>query len=161
RRVDLAGPLLALASFGERDLRAFPWFEAPPPAAVERGLERLARLGALDARGITERGRTLARLPAHPRIAALLVEAHARGALSLASLAAELLQERDPFTRGARTAGGAIGSDVLERALDLRDFAERGRSPTALDPGAARFAVRVAETLPEDAERVLGPERAL
>lgn len=159
RRVDLAGPLLTLFVFGERDPRAFPWFEAPLEAAVERGLALLAHLGALDERGLTARGRVLARLPAHPRIGALLLAAHARGVLELGACAAALLQERDPFVRGARRSG-TLGSDVLERALALADFAAGGR-PAELNPGAARFAARVAKSLWDDVERVLGPEAEL
>ncbi|HKV08907.1 MAG TPA: DEAD/DEAH box helicase, partial [Thermoanaerobaculia bacterium] len=34
-RVDLAGPALQLLSWGESDLAAFGWFEAPDPAALE------------------------------------------------------------------------------------------------------------------------------
>ncbi len=166
RRVDLAGPLLTLLVFGETELAAFPWFEAPSAAAQEQALALLRRLGALDARGLSARGRALARLPVHPRIAALLLEAHARGALELGACAAALLQERDPFVRGARRGGSGLGSDVLERALALRDFAEGGRAsqgelnPAALNPGAARFAVRVAESLRSDVVRALGPEPA-
>ncbi len=160
RRVDLAGPLLALLVFGETELAAFPWFEAPSAAAQERALGLLRRLGALDARGLTARGRALARLPVHPRIAALLLEAHARGVLELGAFAAALLQERDPFVRGARRGGTGLGSDVLERALALRDFAEGGRGAQGeLNPGAARFAARVAESLRADVERALGRER--
>lgn len=162
RRVDLAGPLLALLVFGETELARFPWFEAPSSAAAERGLALLRRLGALDARGLTARGRALSRLPVHPRIAALLLEAHARGVLELGAFAAALLQERDPFVRGVRRGGSALGSDVLERALALRDFAEGGRSSSGeLNPGAARFVVRVAESLRSEVERVLGREPEL
>jgi ATP-dependent RNA helicase HrpB len=162
RRVDLAGPLLSLLVFGETELAAFPWFEAPAPAALARALELLGRLGALDARGLTARGRALARLPAHPRLGALLAEAHARGVLELGAFAAALLQERDPFVRGARRGGSGLGSDVLERALALRDFAAGGRGAAAeLNTGAARFSARVAEALLSDVERALGPEAAL
>jgi len=157
RRVDLAGALLALFAFGQHDPRAFPWFEAPAAAALERGLELLAHLGALDERGLTALGRVLARLPAHPRLGALLVAAHERGVLELGACAAALLQERDPFVREARRTGSTLGSDVLERALTLADFSAGGRS-AALNPGAARFAARVAASLREDVERVLGPE---
>ena len=157
RRVDLAGPLLQLFAFGESDVRAFPWFEAPSDAARERALELLRRLGGLDARGLTARGRVLAKLPAHPRLGALLFAAHERGVLALGALAAAMLQERDPFVRGARRGPGQLGSDVLERALALREFAEGGR-PSELNAGAARFTVRVAEALRDDVERVLGRE---
>src|SRR6185295_9918648 len=51
--------------------------------------------------------------------------------------------------------GGHLGSDVLERALALREFAEGGRT-SELNTGAARFTVRVAEALCDDVERVLG-----
>src|SRR5262245_15137984 len=160
RRVDLAGPLLELFAFGESDVRAFPWFEAPSEAAVERALELLRRLGAIDARGLTARGRTLARLPVHPRLGCLLLAAHERGVLGLGALAAAMLQERDPFLRGARRGTGHLGSDVLERALALREFAEGGRS-SELNTGAARFTLRVAQALREDVERVLGREAEL
>lgn len=157
RRVDLAAPLLTLATFGERELAAFPWFEAPAKAALERSLAFLRALGALDARGVTTKGRALARLPAHPRLGSLLLEGHARGVLELASFAAAALAERDPFQRGAPRGGSGLGSDVLERALALRDFAEGGRGGP-LNTGAARFAVRAAAALRDDAQRLLGPE---
>src|SRR5262245_39469499 len=83
RRVDLAGPALQLLAFGECDLAAFPWFEPPSGAALERALELLRHLGALDSRGLTARGRALAKLPAHPRLGALLLAAHEHGVLEL------------------------------------------------------------------------------
>jgi ATP-dependent helicase HrpB len=161
RRVDLASPLLALFAFGERDPRSFPWFEAPPPASLERGLELLRALRALDTNGLTARGRVLARLPAHPRLGALLVAAHARGVLDLGACAAALLQERDPFARAERRGRSGrergLGSDLLERSLALADFAAGERSAAA-DAGAARFAARVAAGLREAVRAVLGPE---
>src|SRR5262249_24588272 len=154
RRVDLCGPVLQLLAFGERDVDAFPWFEQPPQAAVARALELLGRLGATDARGLTDVGRRLPRLPVHPRLGRLLLEAHARGVLELGALAAALLQERDPFARrgdAPRTAS-PVGSDVLERALALRAFARSERSAPALNAGAARFALRVADGLRAEVE---------
>ena len=47
RRVDLAAPALQLLAWGESDLTAFPWFEAPEPLALERALHLLERLGAV------------------------------------------------------------------------------------------------------------------
>jgi ATP-dependent helicase HrpB len=159
RRVDLAGPLLQLFAFSETDVRAFPWFERPSDAAVERALDLLRVLGALDGHGLTARGRTLARLAVHPRLGALLLAAHELGVLELAAFAAALLQERDPFVRGARRGRRGFGSDVLERALALREFAEGGRgSAHELNLGAARFVARVAESLRGDVTRVLGEE---
>jgi ATP-dependent helicase HrpB len=164
RRVDLAGAVLALLAFGETDVRVFPWFEPPAPAALERALELLRRLGALDRRGLTQEGRLLARIPAHPRLARLLVRAHELGVLELGALAAALLQERDPFQRagrGERRGGATIGSDLLERALVLREFEHGGRATSSLgelNAGAARFALRSAASLRTEVERALGPE---
>jgi ATP-dependent helicase HrpB len=158
RRVDLCSAALQLLAFGETELGAFPWLEAPSTAALERALELLGRLGALEGRRLSARGRLLARLTVHPRLGSLLLAAHGLGVLGLGALAAAQLQERDPFRRGARLDSRALGSDVLERALALREFAEDARAGGGLDPGAARFAVRVAETLASECERVLGPE---
>ncbi|HYG64973.1 MAG TPA: DEAD/DEAH box helicase, partial [Thermoanaerobaculia bacterium] len=66
-RVDLAAPALQLLSWGETDLAAFGWFEPPDPAALANALRLLRHLGATDDHGVTEMGRTLARLPVHPR----------------------------------------------------------------------------------------------
>lgn len=158
RRVDLAAPALQLLAFGETDLGAFPWLEPPAPAALERALELLGRLGALAGRGLSARGRRLARLSVHPRLGSLLLAAHELGVLWLGALAAAQLQERDPFRRGARPGAGALGSDVLERALALREFAAGERGGGDLDHGAARFAVKVAEALASECERAHGPE---
>ena len=56
RRVDLAAPALQLLAWGETDLAAFDWFEAPDPAALERALELLADLGAVRGRRRAPRG---------------------------------------------------------------------------------------------------------
>ena len=69
-RVDLAGAALELLAWGETDLAAFPWFEAPEPAALAASLDLLRRLGAVGPQGVTELGRAMAALPAHPRLGA-------------------------------------------------------------------------------------------
>jgi ATP-dependent helicase HrpB len=79
RRVDLAGPLLELLAWGERDVAAFEWFEAPEPAAVERALALLRVLGAVDESGLTATGRRMASLPVHPRLARLVLAGHEAG----------------------------------------------------------------------------------
>src|SRR6185295_12470890 len=61
-RVDLAAPALQLLAWGERDLAAFGWFEAPAPETLAAALLLLRRLGAVDDRGVTSIGRELARL---------------------------------------------------------------------------------------------------
>ncbi len=132
-RVDLTGPVLQLLDWGEHDVHAFPWLQAPPRAALDEALTLLSRLGATDAavRGLTPAGRAMARLPVHPRLARLLLEGAALGVARQAALAAALLAERDPFLRGrqpphARRATHASACDVSDRVAALEDFETRG-----------------------------------
>ncbi|MFL6195685.1 MAG: ATP-dependent helicase HrpB [Thermoanaerobaculia bacterium] len=148
-RVDLAGPALQLLAWGEPDLAAFGWFEAPDPAALEAARLLLLRLGALDAHGVTPLGRTLARLPVHPRLGRLLVEGHRAGRTREAALLAALLSERDPFQRAVRGAGPrrASRSDLLDRLDALAGFERRDFQEDRLNPGAARYVLRARDQL--------------
>jgi len=161
RRVDLAGSVLQLACFGERDLAGFPWFEAPSAAALNAAIDALKKLGALDARGITEVGRSMARLPLQPRLARLLVEGHARGVASSACLVAAMLQERDPFQRSRTKTARVTDSDVVDRVIALEKFERDGSTSTefgSINTGAARFVTRAADALHRELERTLGRE---
>jgi ATP-dependent helicase HrpB len=147
RRVDLAGPALQLRCFGENDLSAFPWFEAPPTGALERALRLLELLGAVNARGVTEIGRAMGRIPAHPRIARLLLEGGDE-----AALAGALLSERDPFARGRsrgprESSRPSSDSDVLDRVRALEEFERTGHASVDLNAGAARFVLRARDDL--------------
>ncbi len=127
-REDLSETLLALSAFGAAD--ALEWFEPPPPAALDAARTLLARLGALDARGApTDVGRSMLRVPGHPRQGRLLVEAAARGAADAGALVAALLGERDLRDRRALE-GAALPptgpSDLLELA-QVFDEAARAR----------------------------------
>ncbi|HEY4596280.1 MAG TPA: ATP-dependent helicase HrpB, partial [Thermoanaerobaculia bacterium] len=156
-RVDLAGPALQLLAWGEPDLAAFDWLEPPDPAALAAATLLLRQLGALDDHGVTAIGRTMARLPVHPRLARLLVEGHRRGRTKEAALLAALLSERDPFPRGIRGAGPrrASRSDLLDR-LDALEAFEKRKAPEAdLNAGAARFVLRARDQLVEMARREL------
>ncbi len=156
-RVDLVGPALQLLAWGETDLAAFGWFEAPDPAALEAATLLLRQLGAIADHGVTALGRTMARLPVHPRLARLLVEGHRRGHPREAALLAALLAERDPFPRGPRGAGPrrASRSDLLDR-LDALEAFERRKAPAGdLNAGAARFVLKARDQLVELARREL------
>ncbi|HVK16645.1 MAG TPA: helicase-related protein, partial [Fimbriiglobus sp.] len=132
RRVDLAGAVLHLLALGESDVERFPWLDPPRPEAVSQATELLRRLGAIEGGGLTELGRAMARLPAHPRIARLLIEGQRLGHPDRAALAAALLSERDPFTREfdagppVRTAP-PTSSDILDYVEALEAFETTGR----------------------------------
>ena len=158
-RVDLTGPALQLRAWGESDLAAFGWFEAPEPAALSAASLLLRQLGATDEHGVTALGRTLARLPVHPRLGRLLVEGHRLGHTREAALLAALLAERDPFPRAARREGPrrSSRSDLLDRLDALEAFERRETSgEDRLNPGAARFVLRARDQLADLARRELG-----
>ena len=134
---DLAPLALDLAAWGTSDPSEMPWLDAPPPAAFAQARELLLELGAIDAAGsITEHGRAMAELPAHPRIAHMLLRARALNAGALACDIAALLSERD-IMRGQQT----------DPDLRLRLDALRGRRTSDVDYGALQRVRREAEQL--------------
>ncbi|MCC7475641.1 MAG: ATP-dependent helicase HrpB [Pirellulales bacterium] len=155
-RSDLAEPVLQLMAIGEE--QEFPWLDPPPEEALERAYELLTLLDAIDEqREITDLGRTLAAIPAHPRLARLLLAGAIHGVLRETSIAAALLSERDPFRAADRGARGPreyglvrSRSDVVDRVFALQAF--HAGTPTnerdlELHPGGARNVLRAAEQL--------------
>ncbi|MEE4127728.1 ATP-dependent helicase HrpB [Pseudomonas viridiflava] len=103
-QADLAGLALQLARWGVTPAQLV-WLDVPPAAAYAQAQDLLVRLEALSSqpeqpRSLTPHGQAMAELPAHPRIAHLLLRGHALGLGDLASDVAALLGERD-ILRGA------------------------------------------------------------
>ncbi len=153
RRADLTGAVLQLLCLGEKDVLRFPWLEPPREATVSQALALLRRLGAVE-RDVTALGRTLARLPVHPRLGRLLVEGQRRGEAERTALAAALLSERDPFPRtlgdDSRGQQHATPSDVLDRVEALEELERTGRTSShlgTLHRSAARFVLRARDQL--------------
>lgn len=115
-RVDLAGPVLELLAWGADPL-SFDWFEAPSIDRIAAAIRLLHRLGATDSDGkgarISELGRTLQRVPLHPRLARILIDA--RGAPEAVAACAKL-------TMGATGPTGATGA-VTQIAQELQRIA--------------------------------------
>src|SRR5205085_12334577 len=137
-----------LHAAGERDLRAFGWFEAPPAASLEAAERLLLRLGATTEDGaITPLGRRMLSFPLHPRLARLVLEAEARGAPARGALLAALLGERE-VREAARTRLGGGPARVDESGpsdlLARMDAFERGEG---LDRGAARAVARARDQI--------------
>lgn len=147
-RVDLGSLLLELRAWGVADPREFPWLTPPPDSGLRVAERLLELLGALEpGRGsLTELGRSMARLPAHPRLARLLLEGRRVGAEKTAATMAALLEERDVVLHPGRPLEPDSRSDLLLRLDHLEG------SP-ALDPERVRRVRRVAKLY----RRLLGP----
>ena len=125
---DLAPLALALAAAGVADPRDLDWLDAPPPAGFDAARRLLRSLDALDDDGrITPRGHAIAAVPAHPRIAHMLLESSRMGHGTLAADTAALLAERDVL----RWAGGPPSADLRQRLDLVRD----SRGAPGADPG--------------------------
>ncbi|HHW1742307.1 ATP-dependent helicase HrpB [Pseudomonas aeruginosa] len=110
-QADLAGLALQLGRWGVAP-EELVWLDVPPAAAYAQARDLLDRLGALNDKGaLNAHGQAMAELPAHPRIAHLLLRGQALGLGSLACDVAALLGERD-ILRGA-------GADLHERTALL------------------------------------------
>ncbi len=114
-QADLAGLALQLARWGAEP-EDLVWLDRPPAAAHAQAQALLERLGALRARPaggwqLTAHGQAMAELPAHPRIAHLLLRGQALGVGRLAADIAALLVERD-IQRGG-------GADLATRLITL------------------------------------------
>lgn len=154
RRLDLAGPLLELAAAGVHDAASFPWFEAPPSAALALARELLVRLHALaDDGSLTPTGRAMLRFPVHPRLARLLVEGERRGIAELAARAAALLGERPllrsegPLDRGPAAHVRQTDADLLDELELLERITKGSRAPAALDRGVLAMVERASKQL--------------
>ena len=105
-QADLAGLALQLARWGVTPEQLI-WLDVPPSASYAQARQLLERLGALRGEKLTPHGEAMAELPAHPRIAHLLIRGQDLGLADMACDVAALLGERD-ILRGA-------GADVHSR----------------------------------------------
>ncbi|CAG8868460.1 ATP-dependent RNA helicase HrpB [Pseudomonas fluorescens] len=101
-QADLAGMALQLSRWGVTpdQLR---WLDQPPTAAYTQAQDLLARLGAFRASSrdaLSDHGQAMAELPAHPRIAHLLLRGQDLGLADMACNVAALLGERDILRGG-------------------------------------------------------------
>jgi len=169
QRVDLCGTVLALHAWGKSDVRSFGWYENPPEEMLLSAERLLEMLGGLERGATTPVGRQLMAIPAHPRIARLLLAAAEEGLLEEGAAIAAILSEKDllltdfqtPFRdRGPSTQGT---SDLLVR-LDLLARAEKSRFAPPLrgegvDLVAARQVARIRDELLRIARRLVRKPR--
>ncbi|MEJ3597355.1 ATP-dependent helicase HrpB [Pseudomonas bubulae] len=104
-QADLAGLALQLARWGVTPEQLI-WLDLPPSASYAQARQLLDRLGALHGAKLTPHGEAMAELPAHPRIAHLLLRGQDLGLADMACDIAALLGERDIL----RSAGADLHS---------------------------------------------------
>ena len=127
-RSNLAGVLLTCLHLGLGDPQVFPWLDPPSPHAWEQARGLLDELGAL-AQGSTgtERytlsamGRTLARIPADPQVARILIAGLTEGCPQEACSIAAFLSVQDPRVRplGQEAKADAAHRGFAQPAGDL------------------------------------------
>lgn len=142
---DLAPMLLELAMWGVKDINELTWITSPPPGALSQARELLQQLDALEGNQITSRGKEMSRLPTHPRIAHMLLEASSVSdqpenkktnvMLALATDVASLMEEKDPLQKES-------GADISLRLELLRKW--RGGDRVNADRNALERIERLA-----------------
>ena len=120
RRIDLSSAILQIFYWGQRDPMRFPWVTAPREESVAAAIRLLERLGAIDNGRMTSLGKTLARLPLHPRLGRMVVDGFSRGHLRAVSLAAAILSERDLFQSNDSNSGFTTWRGPPSHSIQIR-----------------------------------------
>ncbi|MFD6160582.1 ATP-dependent helicase HrpB [Nocardia sp. NPDC060256] len=156
RTADLTRLALELACWGTADGHGLAWWDAPPPGGLAAGREVLRALGAVDEDGaVTDRGRRIARIGLHPRLARALLDG---AAVVGAQAAAEVVTVLDDDTLIAGVDLTA-GLRVLRRERPARWRREVERLARLVDAsdGVDDPAFVVALAHPERLARRRGP----
>ncbi len=96
---DLSATVLQCAEWGGIETDSLPWLTPPPSAAWRRAVALLRDLEALESGAdgrlaLTPRGRAMARIPTHPRLAHMIIAASESGGARSAAFIAALISER-------------------------------------------------------------------
>jgi ATP-dependent helicase HrpB len=135
RAADLTRLALDLACWGTPDGTGLRWWDAPPEGPLRAGRAVLRALGALTGDGtVTERGRRMAELGLHPRLARALLD----GAPEVGS-------------RAAAEVVALLDDDTLTAGVEIDAELRRLRSGAAPGSGRWRAEARRLARLVEDA----------
>ncbi len=121
---DLTSLVLDLAKWGINDANQLFWVTPPPFGNLQKAKKLLEELGAIENGKITSHGVSLHKVPTHPRIAQMMVQAQEMNQLGLATDIAPLLEEKDPLPPKS-------GIDINLRIEALRRYREEGKGGKA------------------------------
>ena len=119
-RIDLSAPVLDILSWGG-DPATFEWFESPDVARLNAALDLLGMLGAVGGGKLTAIGQAMSRMPVHPRLARILVEA---GGSKEAAIACAILSDRQFFPLHPPTTTCDL-MQAVDRERELPDHLQR------------------------------------
>ncbi|MFE5338818.1 ATP-dependent helicase HrpB [Isoptericola sp. NPDC056578] len=151
---DLASFALDLAAWGAPGGAGLTLLEAPPVAAMSAATELLRRVEAVDDAGrITERGRRMAAIGAHPRLARALLDGAPRVGADRAHEVVAMLSDDSGRGSGddlpARWRALRRGEDRAATARWREETKRLGRGATTGDPSGGR-AGRETREIPDD-----------
>ncbi len=126
---DLAPTMLELANWGINEVNELQWLDLPAPSAVEHARKLLRDLGAIKGTKITEHGKAMLTLGAHPRLAHMMIVGAKMGHGYSACLIAALLSEKDIFTGNTRRS-----TNLFERVIALQEH----QSNSHINTGASQ-----------------------
>lgn len=159
RTADLTRLTLELACWGTPDGQGLTWWDPPPPGGLTVGRQVLHALGAVTSDGtVTDRGRRIARIGLHPRLARALLDGAAEaGARTAAEVVAVL--DDDTLISGVDLTTG-LRQLRREQPVRWRREVERLARSVAGAEGAGDPAYVVALAHPERLARRRGPGSA-
>ncbi len=101
---DLTSTVLQCAEWGGVAADALPWITPPPTAAWQRAVNLLVSLEALNKQAggglkLSSRGRAMAKIPVHPRLAHMILAASEEGCAQKAAFTAAIISERSTSSR--------------------------------------------------------------
>jgi len=121
-RTNLASVILQMANLRLGEMEEFPFLEPPELRYINDGYQLLLELSAVDNnRKLTRLGRQLARIPADPRLARMLIAADQEGALDEVLTIVAGLSVQDPRERplNARQAADEAHSEYQDEKSDF------------------------------------------
>lgn len=118
---DLAFLVLDIVQWGINDIQQLTWLTPPPSGHISQAYDLLHEINALESGKITAHGQKIHDIPAHPRIAHMLLMAEQIKKTGLATDIAALLEERDPLDADS-------GVDINLRLESLRRARKEGLS---------------------------------
>ncbi|MEU4311004.1 ATP-dependent helicase HrpB [Nocardia sp. NPDC024068] len=159
RTADLTRLAVELACWGTPDGHGLAWWDAPPPGGLAAGREVLRTLGAVTADGaVTDRGRRIARIGLHPRLARALLDGAAVVGARAAAEVVTVLDDDTHFSGIDLTAG--LRALRREQPARWRREVERLAGSARGSDGGDDPAFVVALAHPERLARRRGPGSA-